>query len=258
MANFISFVGDYLYAVFFNWYGIVLLITGAVDLIERTVEKKWQIPPSLRVAILVSVFLIAQMFAYKDLKEKYDLKLTEKPQVIYQDTAKTVADLESKKQDIKDLKQELSQLRDNKEYQRVTFRPSIMLTYNYDEQRSGWYLYSTGPGIADVRWLAVFVDNQPQPSWRNVASAFGVEGGGYRFSNVGSRIGATATIELFTMITGAFSHALDKNHNRLRIDICYCALYGGQCWLTSNLKKQGTKNTSCKEVPAVTVWRNAD
>ncbi len=72
MEQFFKFLGDYLNTILFNWYGIILVITGLVDLVERTFDKKTTIPAWVRTVALISVFLLAQMFAYKDLKENYD------------------------------------------------------------------------------------------------------------------------------------------------------------------------------------------
>jgi hypothetical protein len=72
MANFISFVIDYFQTVLFNWYGILLVIAGALDLFERIFNKKPTIPTWMRTTVLISILLVAQMFAYRDLKVKYD------------------------------------------------------------------------------------------------------------------------------------------------------------------------------------------
>ena len=72
MEKLLSFLGDYVFTVVFNWYGILLVITGAVGLYERIFERKIPIPVWLRTTILIFGLLLAQMFAYRDLQSKYD------------------------------------------------------------------------------------------------------------------------------------------------------------------------------------------
>jgi hypothetical protein len=77
MEALLGFISDYLKTVLFSWYGIVLAITGLVDLYERIFDKKARIPGRVRTFALVSIFLVAQIFAYRELQQKYDISSAE-------------------------------------------------------------------------------------------------------------------------------------------------------------------------------------
>jgi len=60
-------IGHYLWIVFGNVWGFLLLIAGALDLGERFLDRKTIIPAWVRISVLVGVVFVAQGVAYKDL-----------------------------------------------------------------------------------------------------------------------------------------------------------------------------------------------
>lgn len=67
--EFVISIAHYLWVVFGNVWGILLLLTGALDLWERFFDRKTRIPAWLRAAIFVAVVFVAQAVAYKQLAD---------------------------------------------------------------------------------------------------------------------------------------------------------------------------------------------
>jgi hypothetical protein len=249
VARFLSFLGDYFYTVFLGWYGIVVLIFGIVDLCERIFGWKMIIPTQLKVWALISIFIVAQMFAYKDLKEKYE---TTQPKIEYQDKPETLKELKRQESEIVELKNQITSLQQTNKYQRLTMKPNLHIGFYVNQDGSGWKLSSSGPGVAVIKWFSVYIDKQPKKDWKDFADTIG-QRNDFGYSNPADQIVANFTFNLFWMKPQAGS-ILIQNADRVRMEICYCSLFG-DCWLTTNLKAEPTKEHLCKQPPPVTFVR---
>jgi hypothetical protein len=65
----LNFVTNYLKIVFGNIWGILLLVSTALGLGERFIEKKIKIPLWIRIALIVGIVFVAQVAAYKQLAD---------------------------------------------------------------------------------------------------------------------------------------------------------------------------------------------
>jgi hypothetical protein len=63
-------VGRYLWIVFGNFWGIVIVLVGALDLWERLFDHKARIPAWVRIGVLVGVVFVAQGLAYENLSAR--------------------------------------------------------------------------------------------------------------------------------------------------------------------------------------------
>jgi hypothetical protein len=65
----LNFSTHYLWIVFGNTWGILLLVSTALGLGERFIEKKFKIPLWIRISLIVGVVFVAQAMAYKELTD---------------------------------------------------------------------------------------------------------------------------------------------------------------------------------------------
>jgi hypothetical protein len=77
--HFFTSIVHYLWIVFGNVWGILLLLTGAVDLWERFFDRKTTVPAWLRASIFVAVVIVAQAVAYEQLADNPPVVLHVKP-----------------------------------------------------------------------------------------------------------------------------------------------------------------------------------
>jgi len=76
--QFVISIGHYLWIVFGNVWGILLLLTGALDLWERFFDRKTKVPAWLRATVFVAVVIVAQAVAYEQLAENPPIVLAVK------------------------------------------------------------------------------------------------------------------------------------------------------------------------------------
>ncbi|HEY2989326.1 MAG TPA: hypothetical protein VGL11_16460 [Candidatus Binatia bacterium] len=233
METALSVLWDYFYTVFFNGYGILLVITAAVDVVERTVEKKTIVPIWVRIAIYAFVFILANVLAYKDLKEKYD-QLARQPQ--------------KELEEIKELKEENAKLKDNREFQRLALKPNLASSFYYNENGAGFIVNSVGLGPAIIKSFVVKVDDVPQRDWREVLNSVGIsEQKRIKFAILypERQLPSGADVGLLWLDRSNDSNIilLIKNLPRIRIEICYCALYG-DCWMHTDRTIEPTRVVS--------------
>lgn len=76
----IVWIFSYLYKALVNWFGILLLLDGAValserylgDFVEQRFNKKIHVPTKLKWGFAIAVFIVAQGVAYRDLESEVD------------------------------------------------------------------------------------------------------------------------------------------------------------------------------------------
>lgn len=72
-----QFIADYIGGLLWGWVGIVFLVLGLVDIIERSVEKTFTISRRWKVMSVLAILFIAQFLTYKDLRRDTDKKISE-------------------------------------------------------------------------------------------------------------------------------------------------------------------------------------
>jgi hypothetical protein len=244
--NIVSFLGDYFHTVFWGWYGILVAVFALLDFSERVFGLKVTIPTYYKIIGLVSFFLVAQMFAYKDLKEKYNLQAKISPQIVYKDTPETLEKLDSLRQELKGSKNELDILRDTRKFQLISLTPSFIIGFYYNSSGAGWRMENTGLGPATIKWFAAFIDDQPVHTWTQFGKILGVSKWEMTVPYPNSQAVPYKDQILF-WAQPEYTEILKKNSSRVHFELCYCALYG-QCWVRKDFLAP-PKSSSCEPPP---------
>jgi hypothetical protein len=128
--------------------------------------------------------------------------------------------------------------REESNYRRLSMKPKVAITFNYNTSGAGWVFANSGLGPGVVRSFGVAVDDAPQRNWEAVARLLGVNLYTRTFGTLipGLMIpqSASGLSVLFWVAPGPGKDLLIKQAERVRIEICYCSLYD-ECWLASNL-----------------------
>jgi hypothetical protein len=139
---------------------------------------------------------------------------------------------------------------------RLSARPYVELTFDWNEKGAGWTYRNFGLGPAIVSSFEVSYDGERLRSWDELDRKLGLTG------NVMFSVPGPGTISLpyktgdNTVIFWMPPESRDKlvaNSLRVRISTCYCSLYN-ECWKSFYSKQQPDivpqEVWSCKVIPA--------
>lgn len=150
---------------------------------------------------------------------------------------------------------ELKKLTGDEKFRRATMKPTVGLTFNYDQKSAGWLWFNSGPGVGIVRWFSVSVDGVPQPNWPEVMRLLGIPWdwvSGFSLLYRDTPLGIT-TAGASPLISLTPQQPLKiPTLARTNVEICYCSLLD-ECWHASSRTSQPTKPSTCKPEPKVTM-----
>lgn len=149
----------------------------------------------------------------------------------------------------------------NRLHQRLSVQPYVSFGFYYDNDSAHYALNNWGLGPATLRWFRASVDGKAQTTWRAVLRAIGMD------PNVQFRqsipepgvmmppSSVSQSVEILSVVGAAGKDALILNNNRVKLEACYCSLYG-ECWLASTQTNSPTPRKSCEPAPAETfTWQ---
>lgn len=241
-------------AIWSNW---VSLLSGILGIIFTVISIWWPNPnpPLKRIALilgLLSLFL-SPVYAWRD---EYRARQADK--ISRENERNNIQnafqkELDAKNAELKEKKDEIAQLRDIRGMQRIMLRPTIGLSFYYNDDGAGWKLQNNGPGTATVKWFSAEVDNIPQTNWKALADSLGLPSPiafNFQIPIPNQQIPPNTNAHLFWIKPGQQANVLMKNSHRVRLEICYCSL-AEQCWLTTDRIDEPEKTSSCKPEPKV-------
>lgn len=129
--------------------------------------------------------------------------------------------------------------------------PYLMLA-NYDTE-SSIKLLNKGVGPAIVKSMQVRVDGKPQRTWREVATALGVEHVALRTSTITDNVISGGEVVPMLVFDDADSYRRFRKAQAQRsaVEICYCSTLE-ECWLyvdDTSTRASRTPVDSCPAVP---------
>ena len=140
---------------------------------------------------------------------------------------------------------------------RLSARPYIQLSFDFNDRGAGWTYRNMGQGLAIVRSFEVSLDGQRLRSWNELRKGLNLTTGPLTFSvpgpgNIAVPYKPGDTTEIF-WVSASDRERLTSNWERVRIATCYCSLYN-DCWKSFSSKdKQDSipeEASSCEMPPA--------
>lgn len=124
----------------------------------------------------------------------------------------------------------------SREHDRLSVKPHMVISFDYDDTGAGFTMSNGGVGPAIIRSFAVCVDSKPAKSWFDVGEIIGFQKPFPWFIRVPSPHTSWMPGEpkkIFLVSSSPAIQILKANHNRIVVSICYCSLYD-ECWLRAN------------------------
>jgi hypothetical protein len=116
-------------------------------------------------------------------------------------------------------------------HNRLSVKPFLFTSFDYDNEGSGWSLYNKGVGPALIKWCEVRVDGQPMHDWREAIEKLGAKiNTEFEFSMPSWIYEANRTNRLLWLPRSSEESVVRANHNRLVIKLCFCSIYD-ECWI---------------------------
>lgn len=138
-------------------------------------------------------------------------------------------------------------------HNRLSVRPFLYTSFNYDKEGSGWYLYNKGVGPAFIRWGEVRFDGKPVRDWAELISGLGVRSyTHFEFSMPNGAYEANRTNRLLWLPIGPAESVVRAEHNRVVIRLCFCSIYD-ECWV----RETNSDPTPVKDCGAIEAMRLA-
>src|SRR5271165_597970 len=138
---------------------------------------------------------------------------------------------------------------------RLAAMPFIIIEFYWNDSGAGWYFANSGEGLALIKSFKVSVDGRRIRSWNELVETLHLEqkwvftvpepGGAMQPNNTGH-----PAVKIFWLSPPA--EKLISMSNRVRIDTCYCSIYG-ECWTANwhfykqDMSPEGV--ASCEVIP---------
>ena len=130
----------------------------------------------------------------------------------------------------------VTEVRIMREGQHAAVWPRLMLAPSYS-QGSSIRIQVLNPGIgpAVIRSVTATVDGQPQRSWTHALNSLIEEERSWSITMSylrGRVVSAGETITTVELIDGTLADRVQKELDRLQLEVCYCSVFE-RCWTTS-------------------------
>jgi hypothetical protein len=126
-----------------------------------------------------------------------------------------------------------------REHDRLSVRPSLLVSFTYNDTGVGWTYGNRGLGPARLRGFRIFIDKVEQKpptapvefSDLIVSGLHLPVGGKYQFRNpsAGQMITTSEPSSWFWVNSAPINEILKSEYRRVQIEFCYCSMYD-ECW----------------------------
>jgi hypothetical protein len=153
-----------------------------------------------------------------------------------------------------------------REHDRLSVRPKLICSFQYDDTGAGWLCQNQGLGPARLRGFRVFINGVEQQGadkqeFGNViASGLNLPYTHYGFTNVAANlmIPINQPVNLFWVKLGPASEALKAQYKKVGIELCYCSIYD-ECWFGWSGVLVSVRDDKCSafsKEPLSNWWQN--
>ena len=133
-------------------------------------------------------------------------------------------------------------------HDRLSVRPDLTLSFDYDETGAGFHMANKGLGPAVIGSFQLLVDQKIQRTWEEAVKALGLSGNFQWHKRVPypSTMWSTAETDekLYWVSTGPDSELLKANTDRVQMVVCYCSV-SNECWSKTRLAVPPKDESSC-------------
>lgn len=145
---------------------------------------------------------------------------------------------------------------ENREHNRLSVRPKLHLSYFYNEEEVGLTMGSMGLGPAILKWFEVKVNGKPQKDWNDAAKTLGMdtskEGFYFKVPTEGDVLQPGTSSVIFKVQSKSDQGQILKLFlDNIEMRACFCSMYEGECFVTTNTVGSVNVPASCNEVPKV-------
>lgn len=120
-----------------------------------------------------------------------------------------------------------------RKHNKLSVKPIMFVSFEFNEEGTGWLALNSGVGPGVLKWLEVKVDGKPARTWNDILPALGVSDCfEYTFATTSGNVlnpGETKRVFWLEPKSPA-ERSLREGMGRLRIRYCFCSIYD-ECWL---------------------------
>jgi hypothetical protein len=119
-----------------------------------------------------------------------------------------------------------------RQFLRLSVRPHMIISFNYDNDGAGFMFGNTGMGYGTIKTFEVLVDGRPQPNWQEVCRTLGFASSpAFEFlvPYPEEVLKPDSVHRSFWMPYGPEAEELKLKKERIFVKVCYCSVFD-ECW----------------------------